>query len=665
MMRACSHFVRLPTVGNRYANKAMASWENWAPSWSNARHENVVWPEDPEPPDYSDITAPEAGEELFLTLVEFKLRGLLSARQTCVLAFWASRAGAVGPASEIALRPEKSSGEYSRHFDKVVAGSTNSDAELYKVPLARRARSDASRLMGEIPMVLPHEALMEELLEDSCAEDAVKAALAERELPPAYMFHPVVQAAPPGAVVHPLSIYLDGVAYSRTDSLLAVWVYHMLTERRHLVCAIRRSEMCACGCRGWDTLYPVLSVLAWSLKAMAAGTHPAQRHDGTGWRPEDQGRASFAGESLGWQAIPLLVKGDWAEYAHSLGFPTCTDSKAPCPLCCCTTVNMHSIRNYNPFGPEHAEATLGMYEQSCAAAEVKVTIPAAEMPKVRAALVYDVRKGGQRGRSLALAVPSLGLQKGDRLEPAPWAMDPSLLDDAPAPAETLWWGSSRDTRVRKRNPLFVAETYISPSSISPDWMHTLSLGVFQFFCAPLVWALLDQNAWQLECATAMLPEMGLASLREELFQWYVREARAGNMHTRVQNLTLGMLGARDHPDLRMHAAETNGFVCFCKVLLDTKGGCLGSTAKAWRRGLEPLLTMLDILRNYHTRVPPKIVQRFCDATVLHLRACSELGVAKRPKHHLMLHIGPRPAFSMVVPYTQPPDHPTDKPNRTI
>lgn len=201
----------------------------------------------------------------------------------------------------------------------------------------------------------------------------------------------------------------------------------MLTERRHLVCVIRRSEMCGCGCRGWDTLYPVLSVLSWSLKAMATGTHPTRRHDGSGWRPEDQGRASFAGEPLGWQAIPLLVQGDWAEYAHSLGFPTCTDSRAPCPLCCCTQANLHSVHIYSAFGPEHAEATLDMYEQSCTSAEMKVTIPASDLARVKAALVYDVRKGGQRGRSLAVAVPSLGPPKGGRLEPAPWAMDPRGL----------------------------------------------------------------------------------------------------------------------------------------------------------------------------------------------------------------------------------------------
>lgn len=74
--------------------------------------------------------------------------------------------------------------------------------------------------------------------------------------------------------------------------------------------------------------------------------------------------------------------------------------------------------------------------------------------------------------------------------------------------------------------------------------------------------------------------------------------------------------------------------------------------------------MLDILRTYHTRLLPKIVHHFCDTDVMHLRACFDLGIAKRPKHHLMLHIGPKPAFNMIVPYTQPPDHPADKPNRT-
>lgn len=228
----------------------------------------------------------------------------------------------------------------------------------------------------------------------------------------------------------------------------------------------------------------MLSVPAWSLKAMAAGTHPAQRHDGTGWRQEDQGRASF-----GWQARPLLVKG-------GLG-PICPFPRVPNIhklQGALSTVLLHHRKHaldpeLHPVRAGACRGTLGMYERSCAATEVKVTIPAAEMPKVREALIDDVWIGGQRNRNLALPVPSLGLQKGNQLEPAPWAMDPSWLDDATAPAEILWWRSSRDGV--QAQPFILGRSQHRAEQHLPGLDAHFDFGRVPFFCAPLVWALLE------------------------------------------------------------------------------------------------------------------------------------------------------------------------------
>eukprot|EP00969_Alexandrium_andersonii_P149508 6611105-Alexandrium_andersonii.AAC.1 len=76
------------------------SWEGWAtpsaepgpgtrPSWADCDGEEQL--------DFGNVPADIAGEELYALLVELKVTNVLSARQTCVLAFWASRSGASGP----------------------------------------------------------------------------------------------------------------------------------------------------------------------------------------------------------------------------------------------------------------------------------------------------------------------------------------------------------------------------------------------------------------------------------------------------------------------------------------------------------------------------------------------------------------------------------------
>jgi hypothetical protein len=59
--------------------------------------------------------------ELFDMLAQLKMQGVLAAKKACVLAYWASRAGASGATANLAYPPGSSStGNYSKHFDRVV-----------------------------------------------------------------------------------------------------------------------------------------------------------------------------------------------------------------------------------------------------------------------------------------------------------------------------------------------------------------------------------------------------------------------------------------------------------------------------------------------------------------------------------------------------------------
>ena len=61
----------------------------------------------------------EAGDMLFQFLVELKVRSKISARDACILAWWAANAGAEGPVSKLGLPPDlPECGHYSRKFDR-------------------------------------------------------------------------------------------------------------------------------------------------------------------------------------------------------------------------------------------------------------------------------------------------------------------------------------------------------------------------------------------------------------------------------------------------------------------------------------------------------------------------------------------------------------------
>ena len=418
--------------------------------------------------------------------IQLKLSNVLSAKQCCVLAFWACKAGAVGGVSQLGLRPDVGSGKFSQKFDLVV-GSAPSDGNFYSLELGRRLRHDASRRWDALPIVPPLEALASELAESDHASRELRRAKEFGELPKIYTDHPAVLAAPADVEVHPICLYLDGVGYSRLDSCLGIWCYFLLTGRRHLCAVLRRCELCSCGCKGWCSLSPVFTCLAWSLSSMLRGCHPSSRHDGSPWRPSDEERASKAGAPLQWRAVCVLLKGDWYEYAHSLGFPSWADGVAPCPLCFATPDNFFSATGLSVFSPGHARKELDHYLRACERCEVQVELDRPKQVQVRAALLYDKRKQGAHGRAVQVDIPELGLAKHDRVEPAPSMLDIASLDDAATPCLATFWRTQQETLTRHRNPLFSAATGMSPQSLGLDWMHVLSLGVFRVLLMNLVW----------------------------------------------------------------------------------------------------------------------------------------------------------------------------------
>ena len=165
-------------------------------------------------------------------LTHLKMAGVLSAKQACVLAFWAAKAGAIGEVSGLGVRPDQESGEYSKRYDRW-AGANIHDQAHYPLWVGRKLRHEAGRVWSPLPARPPHEALLEELARSPAPDAALRAALKAKNLPPKYYRHEFVRSAPDDSIVHPIVIYMDGVAFSRHDSALGIWVQFLLSPVRH------------------------------------------------------------------------------------------------------------------------------------------------------------------------------------------------------------------------------------------------------------------------------------------------------------------------------------------------------------------------------------------------------------------------------------------------
>lgn len=273
--------------------------------------------------------APETpGREFVRVLLSLYLGGTLSANQTCVLAWWASMAG-IEEAGAFALRPNSQSGHFTRKLRSAGVVLQADSKTFYEVDVPGHSKHDAQRTSHVVHIMPLHEQLLEDLSSSHGWRARLARLQAEGALPPVYRDHPVVANGGDVPVV-PVELYLDGVPYSQNDGVLGLWLTNMLTGARYLYGLLRKRNFCRCGCKGWCSLYQMFSVTAWSLRALAQGVWPESRHDGQPWRDSDSDRSGRAGQTMCAKAACIYVKGDWAEYAGTLGFPSWGDAMRPC-----------------------------------------------------------------------------------------------------------------------------------------------------------------------------------------------------------------------------------------------------------------------------------------------------------------------------------------------
>ena len=549
------------------------SWEAPEPSVARDAPEPSVARDAPGA-DAGDADDPqcEAGAELADLLLNLHVEGSLSAKHTCLIAHWAREAGAKGPIGDLAFRPNAPSGHYQRHVDSAMGLSKGKG--LYTVAVPGHTKHSCNRTLHDVAVLPPHEILHNEFV----AKPDLVTQAAEAQWPANYASHPVAKASSNPAT--PLSFYMDGCQFTKAGAQVLVFVVvNILSGTQHLAAVLRKKEMCKCGCRGWCSIRPVLEFFRWSFSALAAGAFPAGRHDGRPFTTEqDEGRTALAGLGLACGVCAVQqVKGDWAEYSHSLGFPTWKHNDYPCLWCRSDHDTLYLMDGISEGTLPWQENDAAAYEEACRRCEIYVVIATEEQrASVAQELYYDKRTYGSRGRALKAAIPALGLKSGNRLEPCPALPDVADFGKVPLPATVLFWRPSQETFARHRNPLFTPELGIDVQSLRVDTLHTLFLGVFQLQCAAVVHALVAADVWQTALAgCANPPERLQASavhLTHEVHAW-VRSQR-GHALIAIPEITTRHLGTASAPDCKLKGAQTKTLLLFLNEFLPTHAGKL-------------------------------------------------------------------------------------------
>ena len=545
------------------------------------------------------------GENMMMELVELYCQGALSATKLCIIAHWADLAG-VKEAKQYALHPGASSGHYQRKLDTAL-GFNAHDKRLYSIEVPIMV--DGSREKEQVLVQLPHEALAEQLEAEPEVLEDWQANIEREHWVDVYEQHPTVRAAAAAerSRILPLAVYMDSSEYQRNDSLIAFTVHFLPSQRRHLVFAVRKLDLCACGCGGWCTLHPLFRLVAWSLSMLISGLYPRARHDGSEWGPKEDRRRDLAGQDLGFKAVVVDVCGDWSEFALRWGFPA-WNAANPCFLC---DISLEQLRRGDDqFTLRDTES----YCQACQEAENWTMIPDADLhAKVRYALVSTT---AGRGRHLSEDVPELLLQAGDRLDPQPMLQDVMDFDTLEPPFVVCFWRTRDAPIVHRRHPLLTEELGIGLHSFSIDILHTLHLGVFQFWLAEALWHILLSDMFYSNDIQRLEDKvrLGLLRLSALLKEWYPKYARtlseqgAKNL-TRVNKLKPGMVGTKKRKQCKLKAAETRHFLPFVLELLQEHADVLRDRCNVDSLILsgQALVSYMDVL----AREPRRVSERGC------------------------------------------------------
>ena len=541
---------------------------------AHARHswesDSDVEPSPPDEPMGAESSAeaelgPSPTDEFIALMANLVISREVSAKVFCTAMFWASKAG-IPAAAKYGYKPDAPSGHYNRHLRKVLGCySKENYAKLYHLLVPSTSTEGLGRDAHSLAALPPHEVVAEDAVADRAMLAELDSLVRARALPPRYFDSRVVRDSPAGSPpAIPLALFVDGVPYSHVDSVVGFWVINQVSGKRFLVAAFKKKLACQCGCTGWCSYHALMSFLSWSLLCLARGQHPQTRHDGAHFQDREAWRAATASAPMARRAVVTCVKGDWSEYATTMGFPSWNDSVRPCFLCNAPGANFYEFAGLSLDWAPWQDNGPGDYTAACARCEMTRTNTEASHSALIGVLAYDKRSssGCSRGLALKVDVPALDLKQGDRVEPTARLLDVAGVFALASFPTTLTLGRpSRETLARHRSPLLCDELGLSPhDSLTVDPLHALFLGVMTDYCRHVIWRFLTIGVWGRVGAMEEQIKIAIIGLRHDLHGFYRRwrQERPHEPLTHVANMSAKTVGTSSDRQLRTKGAETWG-----------------------------------------------------------------------------------------------------------
>ena len=163
------------------------------------------------------------------------------------------------------------------------------------------------------------------------------------------------------------------------------------------------------------------------------------------------------------------------------------------------------------------------YDTACKNCEIWVLVKnKADHTEIKNNLKYDRRKAGFRGRALLQPIPRWALMQRDRLEPKKLLPNVAHFERVETfPVVVLFWRRMMETRARHRNPIFSDVLGTSPSrSLANDTLHTLHLGVIQYFICHVFWLCIQFDVYELGGNEETRLVMTVMALRSDIFKFF-------------------------------------------------------------------------------------------------------------------------------------------------
>ena len=194
--------------------------------------------------------------------------------------------------------------------------------------------------------------------------------------------------------------------------------------------------------------------------------------------------------------------------------------------------------------------------------------------EVLTCLEHSKRSGGI-GRCLVRDIERLGLKRFDRLEATDDLPDVGLYETISAfPLSVRFWRQRVDVFVIHRLPLFDPVIGVTIMSVAIDMLHTMNLGVYQLWCLFCLWALINQNAWNLSKNFTAKETRVLSCeyIRSELTDYHsrLRMAKPGIDITEIPHFSLRTIGGEKGNVLRTKGAETKFLLGYVLEALQTR-----------------------------------------------------------------------------------------------